>query len=85
MTKRSYEQIPCPIAHSLSVLGDQWTLMIIFDALLGISRFDGFQQSLCLSRNLLTNVCDISINEHFDFSLLVKLSEDYSESTNNKK
>ena len=36
MTKRSYEQIPCPIAHSLRVLGDQWTLMIILDALMGI-------------------------------------------------
>jgi len=36
------------------VLGDHWTLMIIRDALMGISRFDGFQQSLCLSRNLLT-------------------------------
>ena len=54
MTKRSYEQIPCPIAHSLSVLGDQWTLMIIRDALMGINRFEGFQKSLCLSRNLLT-------------------------------
>lgn len=54
MTTRSYEQIPCPIARSLSVLGDQWTLMIVRDALMGVRRFEGFQKSLCLSRNLLT-------------------------------
>ncbi|MBS1254727.1 MAG: putative HTH-type transcriptional regulator [Deltaproteobacteria bacterium] len=54
MTKRSYEQLACPIARSLSVLGDQWTLMIVRDALMGVRRFEGFQKSLCLSRNLLT-------------------------------
>ena len=54
MTKRSYEQIPCLIAHSLSVLGNHWTLKIILDALIAITRFDGFQKSLYLSRNLLT-------------------------------
>ena len=54
MTKRSYEQLECPVARSLSVLGDQWTLMIVRDALMGIRRFEGFQKSLCISRNLLT-------------------------------
>ncbi len=28
--------------------------MIVRDALMGVSRFEGFQKSLCLSRNLLT-------------------------------
>ncbi|GIT09110.1 MAG: hypothetical protein CM1200mP30_27400 [Pseudomonadota bacterium] len=46
MTKRSYEKLECPIARSLSVLGDQWTLMIVRDALMGIKRFEGFQKSL---------------------------------------
>ena len=28
--------------------------MIVRDALMGIRRFEGFQKSLCISRNLLT-------------------------------
>jgi hypothetical protein len=31
------------------------------------------------------DVCDISITEYFDFALLFKISEDYSESLNRKK
>ena len=54
MTKKSYEQLECPIARSMSVLGDQWTLMIVRDAIKGIRRFEAFQKSLSISRNLLT-------------------------------
>lgn len=54
MTTRSYDQHNCPIAQALRVIGDQWTLLIVRDALAGIRRFQGFQKSLGLSRNLLT-------------------------------
>ena len=54
MTTRSYEQPDCPLAQALRVVGDQWTLMIVRDALGGVRRFEGFQKSLGLSRNLLT-------------------------------
>lgn len=54
MTTRSYEQHNCPIAQALRVVGDQWTLMIVRDLLSGVRRFEGFQKSLGLSRNLLT-------------------------------
>ncbi len=54
MTTDSYERINCPIAHTLAVLGDQWTLLIVRDALWGLRRFGEFQQSLGISRNLLT-------------------------------
>lgn len=54
MSTRSYEQHNCPVAQALRVVGDQWTLMIVRDALSGIRRFEGFQKSLGLSRNLLT-------------------------------
>ena len=54
MTTRSYEQHNCPIAQALRIVGDQWTLMIVRDALRGVCRFEGFQKSLGLSRNLLT-------------------------------
>ena len=43
----------CPIARSLSVVGDRWTLLILRDCFLGKTRFDMFQQSLGLTRHVL--------------------------------
>lgn len=54
MTSRSYEPHNCPIAQALRTIGDQWTLLIVRDALSGVRRFQGFQKSLGISRNLLT-------------------------------
>lgn len=44
----------CPIARSLDVLGEKWTLMIVRDALAGSTRFSQFQQSLGIPREVLT-------------------------------
>ncbi|MBT1665976.1 winged helix-turn-helix transcriptional regulator [Curtobacterium flaccumfaciens] len=44
----------CPIARSLDVLGEKWTLMIVRDALGGSTRFSQFQQSLGIPREVLT-------------------------------
>jgi DNA-binding HxlR family transcriptional regulator len=44
----------CPIARSLSVIGDRWTLLILRDCFLGKTRFDAFQQSLGLTRHVLS-------------------------------
>src|SRR6266850_6446913 len=55
MVKRtSFEKAECPIARSLDVLGDWWSLLIIRDAFLGIRRFSEFQKSIGLARNILT-------------------------------
>jgi DNA-binding HxlR family transcriptional regulator len=43
----------CPIARSLDVIGDWWSLLIIRDALLGRRRFSEFQRSLGLAKNIL--------------------------------
>ena len=34
---------PCPIARTLDVVGEWWTLLIVRDALLGARRFDEFK------------------------------------------
>jgi DNA-binding HxlR family transcriptional regulator len=34
---------PCPIARTLDLVGEWWTLLIIRDALLGAHRFDEFK------------------------------------------
>jgi DNA-binding HxlR family transcriptional regulator len=45
----------CPIARSLDVLGEKWTLMIVRDALAGSTRFSQFQDSLGIPREVLTS------------------------------
>ena len=55
MVKRtSLEGAECPIARSLDVLGDWWSLLIIRDALMGRRRFGEFQKGLGLAKNILT-------------------------------
>ena len=68
MTVGSYRKHHCPIAQALAELGDQWTLLIVRDALLaGRRRFNEFQESLGISRNLLAmrlaQLCDAGILE----------------------
>lgn len=36
---------PCPIARTLDIVGEWWSLLIVRDALLGARRFDEFTQS----------------------------------------
>jgi DNA-binding HxlR family transcriptional regulator len=44
----------CSIAQSLEVLGEWWTLLILRDSFLGVTRFEEFQQRLGIARNILT-------------------------------
>jgi DNA-binding HxlR family transcriptional regulator len=55
MLGRTYDDQICSIARSLEVLGERWTLLIVRDALLGVRRFDDFQRSLGVARNVLTD------------------------------
>jgi DNA-binding HxlR family transcriptional regulator len=55
MLRRDYEGQNCSIARALEVVGERWTLLIIRDALLGLRRFDQFQDSLGIARNVLTD------------------------------
>ena len=36
---------PCPVACSLDLFGDRWTLLVVRDLLLGRSRYRDFQES----------------------------------------
>ncbi|MFO1152855.1 MAG: helix-turn-helix domain-containing protein [Rhodospirillales bacterium] len=44
----------CPIARSLAVLGDRWTMLIIRELFLGSRRFDAFQTQTGISPHLLS-------------------------------
>jgi DNA-binding HxlR family transcriptional regulator len=48
-------QSDCPIARSLDVLGDKWTLLVIREALSGTTRFMDFSRALPkLARTILS-------------------------------
>jgi DNA-binding HxlR family transcriptional regulator len=47
--------LECPIARSLSVIGDRWTLLILRDAFLGTRRFEGFRSELGMTRHRLAD------------------------------
>jgi DNA-binding HxlR family transcriptional regulator len=51
----SQDSRECPVARSLEVIGDRWSLMIIRDAFDDIRRFSEFQKSLGVARNILTS------------------------------
>ena len=62
MLQRGYPEQVCSIARSLEIVGERWTLLILRDAVLGVERFEEFQQSLGIASNVLTNrlklLCD---------------------------
>jgi DNA-binding HxlR family transcriptional regulator len=45
---------PCPIARSLASVGDAWSMLILRDALAGLTRFDQFRKSLGIAPTILT-------------------------------
>jgi DNA-binding HxlR family transcriptional regulator len=58
MLQRTYDTQNCSIARTLEVVGERWSLLIIRDAFLGLSRFDQFQASLGVARNVLADRLD---------------------------
>jgi DNA-binding HxlR family transcriptional regulator len=44
---KSYHQAQCPVARTLDIIGDRWTILVLRDLLLqGPRRFQDFQDSL---------------------------------------
>ena len=58
MLKRTYDDQVCSIARALEVVGERWSLLILRDAFLGLRRFDDFQRSLGVARNVLADRLD---------------------------
>ena len=53
MLKRDYLTQYCPVASTLEVIGERWTLLIVRDVFLGIRRFEDIQRDLGVARNVL--------------------------------
>jgi DNA-binding HxlR family transcriptional regulator len=54
MRHKNLAKAQCPIARSLQHVGEWWSILIIRDALHGLTRFDQFEQSLGIAPNMLT-------------------------------
>ena len=55
MLPRTYDTQVCSVARALEVIGDRWTMLVIRDAFLGVTRFDEIQRSLGVARNVLSD------------------------------
>lgn len=62
----------CPVARSVDLIGDRWSLLIVRDAFDGVRRFGDFQRSLGVARNILSTrlhkLVDVGILEMRDAS-----------------
>jgi DNA-binding HxlR family transcriptional regulator len=54
MQRKSFGNMECPIARSLERVGEWWSILILRDAIYGLTRFDQFQKNLNIAPNILT-------------------------------
>lgn len=65
----SHAALPCPIARAVTVLGERWTLLILRNATVGMTRFDQFRADLGIADNVLS----ARLNQLVEFGLLVRV------------
>ncbi|MGC2167820.1 MAG: helix-turn-helix domain-containing protein [Acidimicrobiales bacterium] len=53
MERKSFSKMDCSVAQCLEVIGEWWSMLIVRDAFLGVTRFEDFQRRLGISRNIL--------------------------------
>lgn len=53
MERKSFADMHCSVAQCLEVIGEWWSMLILRDVFLGVTRFDQLQQRLGISRNVL--------------------------------
>lgn len=58
MRRTGFGNMQCPIARSLERVGEWWSMLILRDALAGMTRFDQFQKSLGIAPGMLTRRLD---------------------------
>lgn len=54
MKRKHFGNMQCPVARTLERVGEWWSILILRDALHGLTRFDQFQKSLDIAPNMLT-------------------------------
>src|SRR5438067_2094556 len=62
MRRKSFADMSCPIARTLEIVGEWWTLLIIRDALVGSRRFEEFRET-GIADNILSSRLDLLVRE----------------------
>jgi len=54
MQRKSFSEMPCPIAQALDTVGEAWCLLILRELFLGFRRFQELEQRLGITASTLT-------------------------------
>lgn len=73
MLDREYDTQVCSIARSLEAVGERWSLLIIRNVGLGLTRFEPLRENLGITRSVLTT----RLNTLIEYGILEKVR--YSE------
>ena len=68
MKRTPFADWPCSIARAVDILGDWWTPLVLRESFYGVRRFEDFQKTLGIGRNILTQ----RLNRLVDEGLLVR-------------
>jgi DNA-binding HxlR family transcriptional regulator len=52
--RKSFAEMDCSVAQCLEVVGEWWSMLVVRDAFLGVTRYEEFQKRLGISRNILS-------------------------------
>lgn len=70
---REYPSESCPIARSLEIVGERWTLLIMRDAFYGVRRFSDFHSHLGIPKAVLAERLTFLVTEE----VLTKVAGEY--------
>ena len=68
MRRKSFADMDCGIAQALERIGDPWSILILREAMFGVSSFDEFHERLKLPRNTLS----VKLSQLVDGGVLVR-------------
>jgi DNA-binding HxlR family transcriptional regulator len=60
--RTTFSDMNCSVARALEVVGEWWSLLIIRDALFGVTRFEEFHERLGIARNILAKRLDMLVD-----------------------
>ena len=60
---KSFSDVPCSVARTVDLIGDRWTLLVLRDVALGVSRFDALQRNLGISRKVLSERLHVLVEQ----------------------
>lgn len=52
--RTDFAQMRCPVARTMAVVGERWSILILREAYYGATRFDQFEQNLGIAPNILS-------------------------------